>query len=60
MPHLDLEKRKAVKRQNYLKNSEKIKARTAWNKKVKRLREWKKPVFTEAQIRAQIKLIGGR
>lgn len=57
MPYKDPEKRKAVKRANYLKNSEKIKARMKWNRTLKKLKEWKPPVFTEEQIKAQNKLI---
>jgi len=59
MPYSDPVKRKAVMRANYLKNSEKIKARTKWNRRFKILKAWRPPVFTEEQIQRQNDLIKG-
>jgi len=58
MPYKSPEMRKQVKRNNYLKNSEAIKMRMAWNRRKKKLLEFKMPKFTEQEIRNQIALIG--
>lgn len=57
MPHKCPEKRKEVKRLNYIKNAQTIKARMAWNRRKKKILSWKNPEFTEAQVTAQELLI---
>ena len=57
MPYKCPEKRKAVKRMNYAKNATRIKARMAWNRKKKKILEWKRPVFSDEQIAYQIEFI---
>jgi len=54
MPYKDPEMRKAVKRQNYLKNADRIKARMAWNRRKKKILEWAPPVFTDEQKQMEL------
>lgn len=57
MPYKCPEKRKEIKRKNYLKNAEKIKARMKWNRRLKVLKAWRSPSFTDEQIEAQKELL---